>query len=79
MPVYKGFRFSLGAGRQTDGFTRGSTRGPSGPKKIGNISRVKHLTNSTSESSLANITQSVSDQGKAIIGIGSDKVLFINH
>ena len=47
-------------------------------KRLG-TSLVKHLSNSTSESSLANITQSVSDQGKAIIGIGSDKVLFINH
>ena len=33
MPVYMGSRFSLRTGGQVRGFTRGSTRGPRGPKK----------------------------------------------
>ena len=33
MPVYIGSRFSLRTGGRVRGFTRGSTRGPRGPKK----------------------------------------------
>ena len=34
MPVYIGSRFSLRTGGRVRGFTRGSTRGPRGPKKL---------------------------------------------
>ena len=37
MPMYKGSRHSLWAGRQTGGSIRGITRGPCGPKNSKNI------------------------------------------